>query len=176
MRFRQEKHPAGDEAERALETEVRRMAPDAGESGAAQPSDQYWQNLAVRANARIDEATSGKALSILWAARVAIPGVVAIVSFLIGLHYYVPEPPRENVSVAAIVLSLPPTAIDSLLLDPGRVDPSLSLQELGVDLFNVSREQIADYLVVSGNATAAVEGLTERETSALLAALGTNTR
>jgi len=176
MRFRQEKPPAGDEAERALEAEVRRLAPGAGESGAAQPPDQYWQNLAVRANARIDAATSGKAISILWAARVAIPGVVAIVSFLIGLHYYVPEPPRENVSVASVVLSLPAESIDSLLMDPGRIDPSLSLQELGVDVFYLSREQIADYLVVSGNTGAAMEGLTEGETSALLASLGTDTR
>jgi hypothetical protein len=176
MRFRQEKNPAGDEAERALEAEVRRMVSGSGTSGVPEPPDLYWQNLAVRANAQIDGATSGKALSILWAARVAIPGVVAIVSFFIGLHYYVPEPPREDVSVAAVVLSLPATAIDSLLLHPERMDPSFTVQELGVDVSNVSREQIADYLVVSGNTSAAVDGLTEREASVLLAALGTDTR
>jgi hypothetical protein len=174
MRFKQEKNPAGDEAERALEAEVR--ASSAGGPRDAQPPDPYWQNLPVRINARIDGATSGKALSIAWAARVAIPGVVAIVSFLIGLHYYVPEPPRTIVSVESVVLSLPPTAIDSLLMDPGRADPSLTLREIGVDVFNVSREQITDYLVASGNTTAAVEELTERETSALLAALGTPPR
>jgi len=176
MISRHEKRLIADEAERVLEAEVRRRDAAQGPSGTGGPPDHYWQNLPVRVNERIDRATSGKALSISWAARVAIPGAVAIMSFLVGLHYYVPEPPASEVTVTTVVLSLPNTAIDSILADPGRVDPSLSIAEAGPDVFDVSREQIADYLVASGNTTAAVEGLTEKETGKLLAALGTGER
>ena len=172
MRFRQEKPPGGDEAERRLETEIRQTVSAAGGAGETPPPEPYWQNLIVRTNARIDHATSGRALSISWAARVAIPGVVAIVSFLVGLHYYVPEPPVERVSVASVVLSLPQTVIDSLLMNPEKADPSLSLADIGVDVFELTREQITDYLVANGNTTAAVEGMTDRETTAFLAVLG----
>jgi hypothetical protein len=172
MRFRQGIHRIDDDAEQPLAAEVRELASRGTAGAATDPPDAYWQNFPVRANARIDTATSGRALSISWAARVAIPGVVAIGSFLIGLHYYVPEPPRALESVGAVVLSLPASAMDSLLADPARVDASLSVAETGPDVFQVSRDQIADYLVVSGSPTAAVEGLSENETNDLLAVLG----
>ncbi|MEW6510066.1 MAG: hypothetical protein AB1428_03820 [Bacteroidota bacterium] len=172
MKFRQDKHTIGEDEERSLRDDVRRLA--GTERPPQDPPDAYWQNLLIRSNARIDAASSGRALSISWALRVALPGVIAIVSFLIGLHYYVPEVPKEDFSVAAVVLSLPAATIDSLLVDPSPVDPSLSVAELGVDLFDLSRDQIVDYLLTAGNASAAVEGLTEGERSELLAALGTN--
>jgi hypothetical protein len=89
----------------------------------------------VKINGKIDDATSGKALSISWAARVAIPGVVAIVSFLVGLHYFAPDASRHAPSVAEVVLALPPAAIDSLLVDPSRADPSLSAEDVATDVF-----------------------------------------
>lgn len=172
MKFRMGKHPIADEAEQALESEVREIASRGFRAGASDPPDLYWQNLPVRANARIDNATSGRALSISWAARVAIPGVVAIAAFLFGLHYYVPEPPRTLESVGAVVLALPASSVDSLLADPSRADPSLTVAETGPDVFQVPPEQIVDYFVASGNAPAAVDGLSEKETKYLLAALG----
>lgn len=171
MRFRQVKDRIADDAEGALAAEVREIAPRGVPGGAPDPSEAYWQNFLIRANARIDGATSGKALSISWAARVAIPGVVAIASFLIGLHYYVPEPPRTVESVGTVVLSFPASALDSLLADPSRLDPSFSVAETGPDVFQVPGDQIADYFVASGNPTAAVEGLSEKEAVDLFAVL-----
>jgi len=174
MKQRLEKDRIADEAERELAHDVRRRAAASHRGSQVGPTDPYWQNLIIRTNARIDDATSGKALSISWAMRVAIPGVVAIVSFLIGLHYYVPEPPEDSLSVAAVMQSLPSAVLDSILSDPSRLDPSLSVQDVGGYLFAGSREQIADYLVVNGSLKAAVEELTEKERSDLLAALGTS--
>ena len=48
------------------------------------PDDAYWHDLIARTNRRLDEAASGKAISISWAARVAIPGVVAIIFFFVS--------------------------------------------------------------------------------------------
>ena len=168
MRFRQDRIADGDE--QTLAAEVRGLS--WGAAGGDDPPDAYWQNFVVRANARIDGATSGRALSISWAARVAIPGVVAIASFLIALHFYVPEPPKASETVGAVVLSLPSSAMDSLLADPARIDASLSVAETGPDVFQVPGEQIAEYLVAHGNATAAMEGMSDGETSELLAVLG----
>ena len=126
-------------------------------------------------NARIDAATSGKALSISWAARVAIPGVVAIVSFLVGLHYIVPDAPRQREpSVAEVILSLPPAVIDSLLIDPSRADPSLSVEDVAGDVFVFSRQQIAEYLIDNGNPGAAVDGVSEGEASTIMAVLSSD--
>jgi hypothetical protein len=170
MKYRMEKNPLTDEAERELASEIRQLAgSEAGES--ARPPDAYWQNLVVKINGRIDSATSGKALSISWAARVAIPGVVAIISFLVGLHYYAPDASRRAPSVAEVVLALPPATIDSLLIDPSRADPSLSIEDVATDVFVFSRQQIADYFIDDGNPGAAVDGISDRETNTILAVL-----
>ena len=171
MKYRMEKNPLTDEAERELASEIRELAGSSAGSGSSRPPDAYWQNLVVKINRKIDDATSGKALSISWAARVAIPGVVAIVSFLVGLHYYVPEASRHELSVADVVLALPPATIDSLLVDPSGADPSLSVEDVATDVFVFSRQQIADYFIDNGNPGAAVDGISDRETSTILAVL-----
>jgi hypothetical protein len=165
-----EKTPLTGEAERELTSEIRQIAGSGGGEG-SRPPDAYWQNLIVKINGRIDEATSGKALSISWAARVAIPGVVAIVSFLVGLHYYVPEVLQHEPSVADVVLSLPPATMDSLLVDPSRADPSLSVEDVATDVFVFSRQQIADYFIDNGNPGAAIDGISDREAGTVLAVL-----
>ncbi len=168
MKYRMEKSPLTGDAERELTSEIRQLAaPSAGGERSA-PPDAYWQNLVVKTNRKIDDATSGKALSISWAARVAIPGVVAIVSFLVGLHYYVPDASRHGPSVADVVLGLPPATIDSLLVDPSGEDPSLSVEDVGADVFVFSRQQIAEYLIDNGNPGAAVEGISDREANTVL--------
>jgi len=174
MRHRMEKSPLTDETERELAAEIRRLAgsPAGGES--SRPPDAYWQNLVVRINRRIDNAASGKALSISWAARVALPGVVAIVSFLVGLHYYVPDASRHAPSVADVVLALPPATIDSLLIDPSGADPSLSIEDVSTDVFVFSREQIADYFIDNGDPGAAVDGISDGETNTILATLASD--
>jgi len=173
MRIKPEKQDLTDDDEEKLAADVRRLEASRGPAKLHGPPDQYWQNLILRTNARIDDATGGRALSISWAARVAIPGVIAVVSFLIALHYYVPETPNNEVSVSSVVLSLPSAAIDSILQDPSHVDPILSVADVGGDVLDVSREQIVDYLIASGNATAAMEGLTDREAQDLFAVLST---
>lgn len=174
MKYRMEKNPLTAEAERELTSEIRQLAGSPGSGEVSRPPDAYWQNLIVKINRRIDEATSGKALSISWAARVAIPGVVAIVSFLVGLHYYAPDALRHEPSVAEVVLSLPPATIDSLLVDPSRADPSLSVEDVATDVFVFSRQQIADYFIDNGNPGAAVDGISDGETNAILTVLSSD--
>ena len=174
MKYRMEKSPLTDEAERELASEIRRLAGSTAGRESSRPPDAYWQNLVVRINGKIDDATSGKALSISWAARVALPGVVAIVSFLVGLHYYVPDDTRHAPSVADVVLALPPATIDSLLIDPSGADPSLSVEDVAADLFVFSRQQIADYFIDNGNPGAAVDGISDREANTILAALASD--
>jgi hypothetical protein len=154
-----------------LEDDVRRLSSSA--PPAVEPADAYWQNLAVRINERIDRETSGRALSLAWAARVALPGVIAVVGVLTALHYYVPENPPTGTPVASVLASLPSKDLDSLLIDPSQVEPDLSVEELAGEVFVVSREQCADYLVASGNASAAVEELSKSEAGMLLASLET---
>lgn len=171
MKYRMEKHPLTAEAERALATEIRQIAGPPADSRIAGPPDAYWQNLTIRINGRIDDATSGRALSISWAARVAIPGVFAIVSFLVGLHYFVPDAARREPSVAEFVLALPPSSIDSLLVDPSAADPSLSVEDVAPDVFVFSRQQIAEYFIENGNPGAAVDGISDRDASTVLTVL-----
>jgi hypothetical protein len=170
MKYRMEKNPLTGEAEHELASEIRQLAGSPAGKG-SRPPDAYWQNLVVKINGKIDDATSGKALSISWAARVAIPGVVAIVSFLVGLHYYVPDTTRHAPSVADVVFALPPAAIDSLLIDPSRADPSLSVVDVATDVFVFPRQQIADYFIDNGNPGAAVDGMSDREANTILAVL-----
>jgi hypothetical protein len=174
MKYRVEKNPLTSEAERQLTSEIQQLAGPVAEGGATRPPDAYWQNLIVKINGRIDGATSGKALSISWAARVAIPGVVAIVSFLVGLHYLVPDASRHEPSVADVVFSLPPSAIDSLLIDPSRADPSLSVEDVAPDVFVFSRQQIAEYFIDNGNPGAAVDGIPDGEATMVLAVLSSD--
>ncbi len=175
MKHRMEKDPLTDEAERELISEIRQHAGAEGDALRC-PPDAYWQNLSIRVNKRIDEATSGKALSISWAGRVAIPGVVAIVSFLVGLHYIAPDASPREPSVADVVLALPPAAIDSLLVDPSSADPSLSVEDVATDVFVFSRQQIAEYFIDNGDAGDAIDGIPDREANTVLTALSTDNK
>lgn len=131
----------------------------------------YWANLLVRTNQRIDDASSARAISISWAARVAIPGVVAILFFFIGLHYYVPEMPKKESSVASLILTLPQDAVDSLVIHPEQFGMSLSAADLPSGFFQFSSEQITEYLAATGNHELLVEHMNDAEVSTLLAAL-----
>ena len=73
--------------------------------------------------------------------------------------------------MAEVVLALPPAAIDSLLVDPSGADASLSVEDVATDVFVFSRQQIADYFIEDGNPGAAVDGISDRETSTILAVL-----
>ena len=162
-----------DTEEKGLAESIRAMARQPGDTLSSSPPDAYWQNLIVRTNQRIDDVTSGKALIISWAARVAIPGVVALLSFLVGLYYYAPEQPGQRSSLTAVVLSLPIHAVDSLLADPTQVNESLSLADIGGDPFALPREQIADYFIETVKANTLMEGMTDQQVNEVLTVLGT---
>ncbi len=164
MKFRQEHQDITASDEQALVDAVRSLERELGAESAPPVSDAYWQNLIIRTNQKIDAATSGRALSISWAARVAIPGVIAIVSFLIALHYYVPVQLPEHSDLEAIVLSMPSRAVDSLLVDSSLSEETLvSVAANNEDLFNVSSEQIGEYLIDNGNASMLVEAMPEKQ-------------
>jgi hypothetical protein len=144
-----------------------------GPETAEGPPEAYWQNQLVRLNRRIDDASSGRAISISWAARVAIPGVVAILSFMIGLSYYVPEKPRTDDALKAVVQSLPEEAVDSLLGDATRPDLSDVSVDLRAGLFDISSTEVADYMLATGEASTLLESLSDAQVDEVLARLGT---
>jgi hypothetical protein len=163
--------PSIDEQdERRLEEEVRRLSADEPSSGG--PADPYWTNLLVRTNHRIDEATSPKALTISWAARVAVPGVLAILSFLVGVRYFIPLQPKTAAPLKAVVLSLSDSAVDTILGDPSRFSPNLSLAEMDVDPFALQKEDLAEYLIVAGNVRSVTETLNDDQVTDVLTILG----
>jgi hypothetical protein len=168
MKFRQEHRDIPESEELALADAVRALARETGEELAPSSSDSYWQNLIIRTNQRVDEVTSAKAISISWAARVAIPGVVAIVSFLIALHYYVPVPQSVHSDVESIVLGLPEGAVDSLLTDAALPEETLVAVAANENLFDVPSEQIGEYLIQNGNASLLVELMPERQADQML--------
>jgi hypothetical protein len=111
--------------------------------------DPYWQTLLVESNRRLDEATSGKAISISWAARVAIPGVVAIIFFFIGLHYYSPDEPPPS-SFAEALRTIPAEVQDSLVVETSLGDESAGSDMLSPAVFGLSASDIEEYLIARG--------------------------
>ncbi len=174
MKFRNEKREITEEQEKELAAAIRTLATRPGEGGPASPPDTYWHNLMVRTNRGIDDATSPRALSISWAARVAIPGVVAVVCFLIGLHYYAPGEPDMRSAITQTILSLPPGIVDSLIADPSQLSESMSVADIGGDVFDVSHEQIAEYFLESGGPLTVMEAMPDIQAQEVLAVLAEN--
>ena len=114
MKWRWGEKAAPEEADRELEDEIRRQAALLPPTQGTQLPDAYWHNLIIRTNRQIDDASGAKAISLSWAARVAIPGVLAVLSFLIGLRYYVPERHPEQHSLTDAVMLLPGPVLDSI--------------------------------------------------------------
>jgi len=172
MKFRQGTPLVDDRAEEELAAEVRRVAAALGEPHQEAPPDPYWQNLLVRTNDRVDRATSGRALTISWAARVAFPGVVAILSFLIGLRYFAPQHESHAPTLANVFLSMPQQAVDTLLSDPSEISAALSVADLGVDPLNPEKEEFANYLINNGSVATLEESMSDQQVTAVLTALG----
>ncbi|HXG00372.1 MAG TPA: hypothetical protein VNL69_06275 [Bacteroidota bacterium] len=166
MKLRRHTIDIPDADERQAEEDVRRLAAGLEQTKPSEPSDAYFQNLLVRTNQRIDYVTSGRAISLSWLARVAVPGIVAIIFFLIGLHYYAPSSGRS--SLVEALQSLPPSEVDSLLaasLENGYTP------ELDVSLFEVSNDQLAEYLLESASPSAVLEALPEQRVNEIAAIL-----
>lgn len=133
--------------------------------------DQYWQNLLVRTNKGIDDVSSPKALSISWAARVAIPGVVAVVSFVVALHYYAPVQSNRTNSLNTIVQSLPAQMVDSMITVSAVRGDEGDMAAVGNALFDVSRDQAEDYFIQNGQETILVETLDDQQADKFFQAL-----
>ncbi len=172
MKLRKEKFEITDDAERAAVQAVHDIERSAGEHQPATPSASYFASLMVRTNETIDRVTSGKALSISWLARVAVPGVVAILFFFIGLHYYVPQ--KSSHSVAEAVKSLSNEEMDSLAVNAAAQG---SVSEFQRDPFEVSNDQLAEFYVSSASPAIVMESLSEqqqKEVAAILESRFTN--
>ncbi|MBI4534686.1 MAG: hypothetical protein HY708_00310 [Ignavibacteriae bacterium] len=164
-------HTAINFVEKDEVLELKDLLAEKGDPQPSSPPDSYWGNLIVRTNQRIDEATSGKALSINWAARVAIPGVIAILSFLFGLQYYVPDGPSTATTLNTVVQSLPEETIDSLLAQVPQIMENYTFHLYANDPFVVSDDQIVDYFVAMGKASTLLDVMTDQQVEQLLTQL-----
>jgi hypothetical protein len=170
MKFRYHRAEIDPREEERLAEEIRRLS--AGEPASAAPPPQYWANMLVRINGRIDEASSGVALSLSWAARVAIPGVVAVVSFLIALQHYVPLQPGD-VSVRELLAR---GGVDSMLVQQTE-EQSTGAQEVLADAYlDLSHEQLSDYFVNNGTPATVMDVLPEADVKAVLVTIGSAPR
>lgn len=166
MRFRVHRADADPREEERLVQEIRGLT--ALEPATPPPPDPYWPNMLVRVNRRIDEASSGKAMSLSWAARVAIPGVVAVLSFVIGLQYYVP---KQTADVSVMEL-LARGGVDSLLVQQSD-EHFTTAQELLADVYlSLSQDQLSEYLVDTGTPSTVMEVLPEAQVREVLSTLG----
>lgn len=170
MKLRRQTINIPDDIERKMEEAIRRLDDT---KNVRAPSETYFANLLVRTNERIDRATSGVAISLSWLARVAVPGVVAIIFFFIGLHYYAPQTPRS--SVVDLVNALTPAALDSLLVEASSDEAVATLVQPA--LFDVSSDQLAEFYLETVTPATLLKELPEQElaqVAAILEARSTN--
>jgi len=166
MRIRRLHNELDEQAERALEDALRAVA----DEDLRGPQDPFWQNLLVKTNARIDEVASGKGITISWAARVAIPGVVAILAFLVGLHYYIPRVTADRDQLSDILSVLPDATQDSLL-DRYALGPEALSPVVAEEVFTVPVTLAQDYYLETADLVSVSEVLSEEEVSAVLTTL-----
>jgi hypothetical protein len=171
MRLWTDKPRPDDEVDDA-ERELKRLTGDLSER--REPSPGYWGNLIIKTNERIDGATSGKALSISWTFRVALPGVIAVLAFIVGLHYFVPRQADDAASLVNVVAKLPTESADSIYLaNIGITDEE---RDEILSPASVPREQVVDYYVQTADPEAIMETLSDTQATDLLAALRTEDR
>jgi len=173
MRLRFDKRQPTDEEEEALSRSLRDLA--AHDSAQDVPDTIYWQNLPIRLNRAIDEATSGKAISLSWAARVAIPGVVAILSFLIGLRYYAPDRDGSGQSLREVALAMPPSAVDSLYIASVTVSDTAFANAIERDILEVPTEYAREYYLENTGTATLISELSEQELRDVLAVMSSRT-
>jgi hypothetical protein len=173
MRLRFDKRQPSDEEEETLSKSLRDIAAD--DTGLKGPDPVYWQNLPVRLNRALDDATSGKALSLSWAARVAIPGVVAILSFLIGLRYYAPDRDGSAQMFREVAMAMPPTAVDSLYVASLATTDTMTSRGVEKDIFQVPADLAREYYLENTGTFTLVNDLSEQELREVLAVLSSHT-
>ncbi|MGA9116353.1 MAG: hypothetical protein WB626_06225 [Bacteroidota bacterium] len=175
MIFRSRDNGVTDEEERRATEALRALVSGAVSSLPEPPSGEYWVSLPLRVNRRIDELTSGKALSVSWALRVAAPGIVAVVSFLIGLSYYAPPSTRDSgSSLPRLVASFGDEELEAVAED---FAPYLAGFETDTEeTLSLSAGAAEEYLIGRADLTGLVDALSERETEEILAVLESPSR
>ena len=138
------------------------------------PSDPFWQNLLVRTNTRIDDVASGKGITISWAARVAIPGMVAILAFLVGLHYYAPELTAKRDRLEDLLVLLPVATQDSLM-NRYSIEPETLGSVITDEVFEVPVGQAQDYYLENAELSSLSELLSDEQVSDVLTMLESST-
>jgi hypothetical protein len=136
--------------------------------------DRLRSAMLVETNERIDRATSARALSLSWAMRVAVPGVVAIIAFFIGLHYYGTPVRQETDALAPVLVDFSDGALDSLMEAHAMVDTTTLVEGARGGLFDISGELAADYLLATNQTGVVVEMLQDREVDDVLTVLAGN--
>jgi hypothetical protein len=170
MKWRWGEKPAPEEEERVLEEEIRQRQALLPSVHDDQLPDAYWHNLIIRTNRCVDEASGAKAISLSWAARVAIPGVIAILSFLIGLRYFVPEQHPEQHSLTDAVMSLPAHVVDSMA---AATPDSVATDDVGAHMLEIPGELAHAYALESAASSELIADLSDKEIGEVLATLST---
>jgi len=166
MKFRHHRAEFAPAEEERLVREIRELS--AGDPGQEPPAPPYWPNMLVRVNRRIDDASSGVAVSLSWAARVAIPGVVAVLSFVIGLQYYVPKP-TGGMSVREVLAK---GGVDSVLVQQTDEQPGGAREILADAYMDLSHDQMSEYFVNNGTPANVMDAMPEDDVRAVLVTLG----
>jgi hypothetical protein len=174
MKFIFPKPPISDDDERQAVDDLASTLRNHGYAGNPRLPDELRNALLVRTNAEIDRLSSGRALSVSWAARVAIPGVVAIISFFTALHYYGTPAPGTSNGVAPLIAGLPEAQLDSLMEVEGIGDSSVVFAAAGSGLFDIPSDVAADYLLETDRTAVVLEALTDTQVEEVLATLGTS--
>jgi|WetSurMetagenome_2_1015567.scaffolds.fasta_scaffold53743_3 hypothetical protein len=130
--------------------------------------------MLVRTNERIDRATSGRALSLSWAMRVAVPGAVAIVAFFIGLHYYSNPVPPATAGLTPILSEFNDGALDSLMAAHAVLDTTELMGDTQGSWFDIPGDLAADYLLSTDRTGIVAESLQDNELDDVLAVLAAN--
>jgi hypothetical protein len=173
MKFLTPKPGISDEEERRATDALTSALHERGYQGHPRLPDSLRNGMLVRTNERIDRLSSGRALSLSWAARVAVPGVVAIIAFFTALHYYgTPQPPRGN-EVTPLLTGLADSQMDSLFEVAGLADSAAIVAAAGAGLFDVSSDGAADYLLEHDRSALVLESLSDAELDRVLAVLST---
>jgi hypothetical protein len=170
MKFRLHKQKIGTDEEQRVTEDLRELLRARGLEAPQRLPAQERARLLARTNERLDAATSARALSWSWAARVAIPGVVAIIAFFTAVHYYQTPATRQEPAFLSLLSELPEDALDSLLAARAPAE-STGVIVPAADLFALTREAAEEYLITLNRTPLVLEQLTEEEVVALVAEL-----
>jgi hypothetical protein len=171
MKFRLQKPEFGADEEQRVTSDLRGLLGGEAQHAPERLPAEARARLLARTNERLDAATSARALSWSWAARVAIPGVVAIIAFFTAVHYYQTPVMNREPALLPLLSDLSEDALDSLLAARAPAESAFVVVS-SADVFALTREAAEEYLLDLQRTPLVLEQLTEEEIAALVAELG----